>query len=114
MAIITDNGREFCGKETHPYELYLQLNDIEHRTTRVRHPQTNGFVERFNRTVLDEFSRTVFRTKFYESVEVLQTDLNIWLVHYNNEKPHQGYRNLGRRPIDTINLFVENNVRRET
>ena len=33
-TILTDNGREFCGTERHPYELYLQLNDIEHRTTR--------------------------------------------------------------------------------
>jgi len=113
-AVITDNGREFCGKETHPYELYLQLNDIEHRTTRVRRPQTNGFVERFNRTVLDEFFRTAFRTKFYESVEALQLDLDAWLVHYNTERPHQGYRNLGRRPIDTINLFVKLDVNRDT
>ncbi len=112
-AVLTDNGREFCGKETHPYELYLELNDIEHRRTRVRHPQTNGFVERFNRTVLDEFFRVAFRTKFYESVESLQKDLDAWLVHYNTERPHQGYRNMGRRPIDTINQYLET-VRRET
>ena len=106
-AILTDNGREFCGTESHPYELYLALNEIEHRRTKVRKPQTNGFVERFNRTVLDEFFRTAFRTKFYESVEQLQTDLDAWLAYYNHERPHQGYRNMGRRPIDTINLFLE-------
>src|SRR5918994_415790 len=33
QAILTDNGREFCGTERHPYELYLALNDIEHRKT---------------------------------------------------------------------------------
>ena len=54
-AVLTDNGREYCGKEHHPYELYLALNDIQHRTTKVKSPQTNRFVERFNRTVLDEF-----------------------------------------------------------
>ncbi|MBE0585972.1 MAG: transposase family protein [Desulfofustis sp.] len=53
--IITDNGREFCGKDTHPYQRCLDLNDIEHRRTRVRRPQTNGFVDRFNNTVLNEF-----------------------------------------------------------
>lgn len=106
-AVLTDNGREFCGTENHPYELYLALNEIEHRRTKVRKPQTNGFVERFNRTVLDEFFRTAFRTKFYESVEQLQADLDVWLADYNNERPHQGYRNLGRRPIDTVNLFLE-------
>lgn len=113
-AILTDNGREFCGKDTHPYELYLELNDIEHRKTQVRRPQTNGFVERFNRTVLDEFFRIAFRTKLYESVEVLQVDLDAWLVHYNTERPHQGYRNQGRRPIETIMLFSAQGVRNES
>jgi len=86
----------------------LQLNDIEHRLTRVRRPHTNGFVERFNRTVLDEFFRTAFRTTLYESVEALQADLDAWLLSYNTEQPHHGYRNLGRRSIDTINYYIEN------
>jgi transposase InsO family protein len=34
-AVLSDNGREFCGTERHAYELYLALNDIEHRKTRV-------------------------------------------------------------------------------
>ena len=106
-AILTDNGREFCGTEAHPYEIYLALNDIEHRRTKVRHPQTNGFVERFNRTVLDEFFRRAFREKYYESVDALQADLDIWLAHYNNERPHRGYRNMGKRPIETVNLYLE-------
>jgi len=106
-AILTDNGREYCGKETHPYELYLALNDIEHRKTKVRRPQTNGFVERFNRTALDEFFRTAFREKFYESVEALQEDFDKWLIHYNTERPHRGYRNMGKRPIETLNQYLE-------
>ena len=105
-AVLTDNGREFCGTDAHPYELYLALNEVAHRTTRVRRPQTNGFVERFNRTVLDEFFREAFRTTFYEALEPLQADLDGWLVIYNTERPHLGYRNLGRRPIDTIRDYV--------
>jgi len=107
-AILTDNGREYCGKEYHAYELYLALNDIEHRTTKVRSPQTNGFVERFNRTVLDEFLRPSLRQKFYGSVEALQEDLDQWLKHYNEERPHRGYRNRGKRPIDSINGYLKN------
>ena len=49
--LLTDNGREFCGTDAHPYEIYLALNGIEHRTTKVRSPRTNGFVERMNRTL---------------------------------------------------------------
>lgn len=106
-AILTDNGREFCGKEAqHPYELFLALSDIEHRRTKVRSPKTNGFVERFHRTVLDEFFRVKLRTTFYESVEALQADLDEWLRFYNQERPHLGYRNLGKRPIDTVCEFM--------
>jgi transposase InsO family protein len=105
--VLTDNGREFCGTDSHPYELYLQLNEIQHKRTKVAHPQTNGFVERFHRTVLDEFFRLAFRTKFYETVEVLQTDLDAWLVEYNTQRPHQGYRNRGKRPIDVIQDYLQ-------
>jgi transposase InsO family protein len=111
-AILTDNGREFCGTDTHPFELYLAFTDIKHKRTKVAHPQTNGFVERFNRTVLDEFFRQAFRTTFYESVEALQRDLDDWLAYYNTERSHQGYRNMGRRPIDTVNQYL-NSVGKE-
>jgi len=73
----------------------------------VRRPQTNGFIERFNRTVLDEFFRLAFRKKLYETVDALQKDLDVWLKFYNTERPHQGYRNMGRKPIETIMLFVQ-------
>ena len=77
-------------------------NEIEHRRTKVARPRTNGFVERFNRTVLDEFFREAFRNKFYATVEELQSDLDNWLSYYNNERPHRGYRNMGRKPIETL------------
>ena len=106
QAILTDNGPEFCGTPNHPFELYLALNDIEHRRTKVRSPRTNGFIERFNRTILDEFFRIVFRENFYETVDSLQADLDVWLSHYNTERPHRGYRNRGKRPLDTVLDFV--------
>lgn len=101
--VLTDNGREYCGRPMiHPYQIFLELNEVEHRRTKVARPRTNGFVERFNRTVLDEFFREAFRNKFYATVEELQADLDMWLAYYNNERPHRGYRNMGRRPIETI------------
>ena len=43
LRILTDRGTEYCGRtETHPYQLFLHLNNIEHSRTKVRHPQTNG------------------------------------------------------------------------
>ncbi len=91
----------------HLYEIFLEFNDIEHRKTKVGTPRTNGFVERFNRTVLDEFFRTAFRKKLYESVALLQQDLDVWLNNYNCEPPHRGYRNNGRRPVETFELGLK-------
>jgi len=36
--ILTDNGTEFKGTDTHPYQIYLDFNDIKHRTTKIRSP----------------------------------------------------------------------------
>ncbi len=113
-AILTDNGTEFCGVDGHPYETYLELNDIEHRRTKIRSPQTNGFVERFNRTVLEEFFRVKFREKLYDSVESLQKDLDEWLDFYNTKRPHLGYRNNGRTPLQTVLQFTQKKMVRST
>jgi transposase InsO family protein len=102
---MTDNGREFCGTEQHPYELYLELNDIKHRRTMVRHPQTNGFFERFNRTMLDEFFSVKMREKMYSSFASLQTDFDQWFQFYNEQRPHLCYRNHGKKPIERIHDF---------
>ena len=57
------------------YELYLALNDIAHRKTKVGSLRTNGFVEGFNGTVLEEFLQPNLRSRLYERVEALQADL---------------------------------------
>jgi len=103
QAILTDNGREFSGRpERHPYQLLLALHDIEHRTTKVRCPRTNGFVERMNKTLLDEHFRIKGREKWYESVEELQADLDVFLEFYNLKRTHQGYRLKGRTPAQAL------------
>jgi len=48
-AILNDNGTEYKGRPTiHLYEIYLELNAIEHRTTKMPSPRINDFVEHFN------------------------------------------------------------------
>ena len=103
QRIMTDNGGEYCGRQIHhDYELTLKIFDIEHRRIKPGMPQTNGFVERFNRTVLEEFFCVAFRRKWYHSLEELQKDLDTYLWHYNFQRPHQGYRLKGKRPIDVL------------
>ena len=104
-VILSDNGREFCGTPAHPYEIFLALNDIEHRRTPVKRPQSNGFVERFIRTAKEEFFSIAFGRKTYTKLDDLQSDFDTWLHLYNTERPHLGYRNMGRCPIETVTQF---------
>jgi transposase InsO family protein len=102
-TILSDNGREYCGRpDRHPYELFLQLEGIEHRTTKVRRPQSNGFVERLHRTLLDEHFRIMGRSKWYESVDEMQKDLEAYLKQYNHERSHQGRNMNGRTPYQAF------------
>jgi transposase InsO family protein len=105
-AIITRSGREYCGSDTHIYELYLALNDIGHRRVKNREPYVNGFLEAFRRALLDEFARGIFVDKGNASIDELQSSLNLWITHHNLERPHPGYRNLGRCPIESIEDYI--------
>jgi transposase InsO family protein len=103
IRVLTDRGTEYCGRpETHDYQLYLALNEIEHTKTKVRHPQTNGICERFHKTILQEFYQVTFRRKIYRSIEELQNDLDDWLAYYNNDRTHQGKMCCGRTPMQTL------------
>ena len=103
IRILTDRGTEYCGKpESHDYQLYLALNDIEHTKTKAMHPQTNGICERFHKTILQEFYQVAFRRKIYRSIDELQTDLDEWLSYYNNARTHQGKMCCGRTPMQTL------------
>ena len=105
LTILSDNGREYCGRhDHHPFELFLQLEEIEHRTTMIRRPQSNGIVERLHRTLLDEHFRIQGRIKFYESLDEMQNDLDSYLQIYNYERAHQGRNMNGRTPHQA---FVE-------
>lgn len=103
IRILTDRVTEYCGKpESHDYQLYLALNDIEHTKTKVRHPQTNGICERFHKTILQAFYQVAFRRKIYLSIEELQVDLDAWIVTYNNDRTHQGKMCCGYTPMQTL------------
>jgi hypothetical protein len=95
--ILTDCGTEFTTwhKEVvpfHQFEKACKKLGIKHTTTKVRHPWTNGYVERLNKTLLDEFYSVVFRQKRYTNIEELQVDLNKFTNYYNYRRTHQGYK----------------------
>lgn len=114
IRMITDRGSEFCGTlENHAYELYLSVEGIEHTKTKAYSPQTNGICERFHKTMKTEFWDTALRKKIYNSLEELQNEADLWLVHYNNHRPHSGKYCYGKTPMETFlaskHIAVEKN-----
>lgn len=103
LRVLTDRGSEYNGKpEHHEYELYLQIEGIEHTRTQVRHPQTNGICERLHRTMQEEFYAVAFRKKLYGDMVDLQGDLDEWMGYYNGERPHSGRYCYGKTPMETF------------
>lgn len=82
-TIQTDNGSEF---ELF-FEKAIQEFKLNHLFSYPKHPKTNGFVERFNWTVQDEF---LFESEdFLLYPEEFKQKLTEWLVWYNEQRPHQ-------------------------
>jgi len=103
LRILTDRGTEYNGKpEHHEYQLYLQIEGIDHSKTKVRHPQSNGICERLHRTMQEEFYAVTFRKKLYDNLEDLQQDLDQWITFYNQQRPHSGRYCFGKTPMETF------------
>jgi len=99
--ILTDNGKEYTThwvNAHHGYETFLQENHIRHTRIKPRNPQSNGMVERFNRTLLDEFYQITMIKKVYTSLAQLQVDLDSFITYYNFKRTNQGYRLKGKIP----------------
>jgi transposase-like protein len=86
--ILTDNGLQFTNHERHKkapehiFNIICRENNIEHRTTKVKHPWTNGQVERMNRTIKD----ATVKTFSYASHKELRSHLHDFLMVHNFAK----------------------------
>ena len=96
-SILTDNGSEFIG---HKFTQMLQDYDIRHIRIKPGKPILNGYCERFQRTILEEFYQPEFRKTFFKSLQTLQEALDEYLVYYNFERAHFGLDKLGEIPIN--------------
>ena|GEM_PF-676597 len=104
LRILTDRGSEYCGsREHHEYQLYLAIEDIDQTKTKVKSPQTKPSIcKRFHKTILNEFYQIAFRKKVYQTLDELQTDVDEWMRHYNEERPHSGKYCYGKTPMETF------------
>ena len=88
--VLTDRGTEYCGNPSTTSTSSISRSRRDHSRTKTKSPQTNGIVERFHKTVLNEFYRVAFRKRIYGSIAELQEDLDEWIRSYNENRPHQG------------------------
>lgn len=98
--VLTDNGSEFGNravknKDKHPFERLLKEMGIKHRNTQPYHPQTNGKIERFWKTLHED----LIEDTDFSSLEELKEELFQYLAYYNHERHHQA---IGCKPIEML------------
>ncbi|HEX2118059.1 MAG TPA: IS481 family transposase, partial [Acidimicrobiales bacterium] len=110
--VLTDNGKVFTGRfglgtgtGEVLFDRICRENGIKHLLTAPRSPTTTGKVERFHKTLRAEF----LTGKVFASIEEAQAALDVWVTHYNAERPHQSlgmvapierFRLADRKPLE--------------
>jgi transposase InsO family protein len=97
-AVMTDNGSCY---RSHAFAAALG-NSVKHRRTRPFRPQTNGKVERFNRTLIREWAYA----EVYLSDTARAATYAAWLHTYNHHRPHTGIG--GLVPADRVHNLMGN------
>ena len=101
--VLTDNGKVFTarfGPGPGPvlFDKICIDNGIKHLLTAPRSPTTTGKVERWHKTLRREF----LDGRVFDSIEHAQAELDVWVHHYNHERPHQSTG--GLPPIERFQL----------
>lgn len=100
-AVLTDNGPAYHSKQ---FNQTLTEAGIRHRYTRPYRPQTNGKVERFNRTLATEWAYA----RPYQSETERADCYQDWIHYYNHHRPHTGIG--GQTPSQRVhNVTGKNN-----
>ena len=98
-TVLTDNGSEF---KSAVFRQAIRELGAEHRFIRAGRPQTNGCVERVQRTVLEECWRPSFARSVVPSSTGLKRDLAAYVTSYNWYRSHNGRRTKGRTPASIV------------
>jgi len=87
IGTLTDHGGQFrtLDDETSMFRVHLWACGVEHHQGRPRHPQTQGKIERFNRTLKEE----LLTSHHYATIADWQTCFDDWREVYNTIRPHQ-------------------------
>jgi transposase InsO family protein len=89
QEVLTDNGKVFTGrfglKDTEVlFDRICRENGIDHLLTAPRRPTTTGKIERFHRTLRQEF----LTGRVFDDLASAQAQLEDWVRTYNTDRPH--------------------------
>jgi transposase InsO family protein len=85
--VLTDQGRQYTNwRGTTRFERELGKDRVRHIKSQAHHPMTLGKIERFWKTIYEEF---LVRAQF-GSFEEARERLRQWMRYYNHKRPHQG------------------------
>jgi len=85
--MLTDNGRQYTNwRGTSRFEAQLHKDKVHHIRSRPHHPMTLGKIERFWKSIFEEFLN---RAQF-DSFENAAERIRLWVQYYNYRRPHQG------------------------
>src|SRR5207249_881645 len=89
QEVLTDNGKVFTGrfgiKDVEVlFDRICRENGIDHLLTAPRRPTTTGKIERFHRTLRQEF----LLGRLFTDLPTAQAELDRWVQSYNAERPH--------------------------
>jgi hypothetical protein len=85
--VLTDRGRQYTNwRGTTRFERELGKDRVKHIKSQAHHPMTLGKIERFWKTIYEEF---LVRAQF-GSFEEAQERVRHWVKYYNHKRPHQG------------------------
>jgi transposase InsO family protein len=91
QTLQSDHGQEF----SEWFTKRVGEQDLSHRHSRVRTPNDNAHLERWNRTLQDECLRRIPR-----NLRVWRKEIPVYLRYYNNERPHMALDM--KTPVETL------------
>jgi transposase InsO family protein len=97
--VTTDNGSEF---RNHRFDETLEKLGATHTLIRPGRPQSNGFVERVQRTILEECWKPAFARYLIPKYMGLRRELVRYLELYNYDRAHNGRLTRGRTPAEVL------------